>query len=132
MEKSSQKNELAKKEAKWQDRGFLASAGAIFVAVSIGCLWLINLPHVVQNDLKKNPGENQNAIPVDLHQVRGDLDQVMQDVGSRFEKIREQDKKESEAEALLARISINASSSLSTASTTGDIASTSSSTILKK
>src|SRR5574344_887342 len=119
------------KEVKKKNQRFFASAGVIFCSVTIGVLWLINLPTLFSDgpSLINEDAPKKEEI-TDFSQVRNDLNKIKNDVGEEFEKIKEQknqQEKVNNAEDLLSKINANASSSL--ASTT---ASTSDLNILKK
>lgn len=127
MENEQNNNEEVKKK----NQRFFASAGVIFCSVTIGVLWLINLPNLFSDgtSLINEDAPNKEEV-TDFSQVRNDLNKIMNDVGEEFEKIKDQknqQEKVNNAEDLLSKINANASSSL--ASTT---ASTSDLNILKK
>ena len=118
-------------EIKKQNRRFYASAGTIFLAVIIGVLWLANLPHVFSSDLKIIDENTPKKEKADFSQVRTDLNKIMQGVGEKFEKMKDQKETVEDAEVLLDTINTNASSSLATTTAT-TTASTSNLNILKK
>ena len=118
-------------EIKKQNRRFYASAGTIFLAVIIGVLWLANLPHVFSRDLKIIDENTPKKEKADFSQVRTDLNKIMQGVGEKFEKMKDQKETVEDAEVLLDTINTNASSSLATTTAT-TTASTSNLNILKK
>ena len=127
MENEQNNNEEVKKK----NQRFFASAGVIFCSVTIGVLWLINLPNLFSDGASLiNEDAPKKEEVTDFSQVRNDLNKIMNDVGEEFEKIKDQknqQEKVNNAEDLLSKINANASSSL--ASTT---ASTSDLNILKK
>ncbi len=127
MENEQNNNEEVKKK----NQRFFASAGVIFCSVTIGVLWLINLPNLFSDGTSLiNEDAPKKEEVTDFSQVRNDLNKIMNDVGEEFEKIKDQknqQEKVNNAEDLLSKINANASSSL--ASTT---ASTSDLNILKK
>ncbi|MFZ4648572.1 MAG: hypothetical protein ACOYMB_02965 [Patescibacteria group bacterium] len=102
--------EQTKEEISRKNRNFFVKAGATFLAIFIGILWLLNLSNVFQSSLKDIKNVPQEK--TDFTQVRSDLDKIMTDVGVKFEKIKENQAEAQEAEVLLNKISDNASSSL--------------------
>ena len=128
MENEQNNNEEVKKK----NQRFFASAGVIFCSVTIGVLWLINLPNLFSDGTSLiNEDAPKKEEVTDFSQVRNDLNKIMNDVGEEFEKIKDQknqQEKVNDAEDLLSKINANASSSLASTTT----ASTSDLNILKK
>ena len=114
------------KEVKKKNQRFFASAGVIFCSVTIGVLWLINLPNLFSDGTSLiNEDAPKKEEVTDFSQVRNDLNKIMNDVGEEFEKIKDQknqQEKVNNAEDLLSKINANASSSLaSTTTSTSDL-----------
>ena len=128
MENEQNNNEEVKKK----NQRFFASAGVIFCSVTIGVLWLVNLPNLFSDGASLiNEDAPKKEEVTDFSQVRNDLNKIMNDVGEEFEKIKDQknqQEKVNDAEDLLSKINANASSSLASTTT----ASTSDLNILKK
>ncbi|MCX6795435.1 MAG: hypothetical protein NT165_01720 [Candidatus Falkowbacteria bacterium] len=103
----------APKETGKKNNRFFASAGVIFVTVIMVTLWCLNLPHLFSGDFKL-PEKKED--PVDLQKVRSDLDLILENTGKHFEEMRDREGKVTEAENLLNKINISASSSLATTS----------------
>ena len=122
MENEQNNNEEVKKK----NQRFFASAGVIFCSVTIGVLWLINLPNLFSDGTSLiNEDAPKKEEVTDFSQVRNDLNKIMNDVGEEFEKIKDQknqQEKVNNAEDLLSKINANASSSLaSTTTSTSDL-----------
>lgn len=122
MENEQNNNEEVKKK----NQRFFASAGVIFCSVTIGVLWLINLPNLFSDGASLiNEDAPKKEEVTDFSQVRNDLNKIMNDVGEEFEKIKDQknqQEKVNNAEDLLSKINANASSSLaSTTTSTSDL-----------
>lgn len=107
-------NQKKIEEINKKNRIFFAKAGTIFLSVIIGILWLINFFQFSIKSLNNSniAGEDLSKEKINFSQARKELSKILNNVGEQFEEIKDKKQQTDDAEMLLEKIKLNASSSL--------------------